>query len=85
MSKEVICEGSDVAIVPEPNSPPSDTLEIAKVYRIGLVMIELADGRLYSTNGLKGLTIASVGYLAPATDSHRAAVIDHVVGHGKRL
>jgi hypothetical protein len=79
MSGAMICEGSDVAIIPSPDALPSDTLEIAKVYRVGLVIIELTDGRLYATSGLKGLTTASVGYLAPASDSHRAAVIHHAV------
>ena len=79
MSGQVIREGSAVAIVPASDSPPSHTLEIAKVYRVGLVIIELTDGRLYATSGLKGLTPQSAGYLTPATDLHRAAVSDHAV------
>jgi hypothetical protein len=85
MSAARICEGSDVAIIPSPNSQPSETLEIAQVYRVGLVIIELTDGRLYATSGLKGLTAASVGYLAPASDSHREAVINHAIDQQPRL
>ncbi len=67
--------GSEVAIVPLPNSPPHEAEELATVHRIWPKLIELTDGRFYATNG-KAYSLASLGYLVPATDKHRIAVLE---------
>ncbi len=66
--------GDEVAILPTPDSPPTDVLEIAVILYIGSVFLQLADGRMYATLGGKYLGTRVNGYVVPATDEHRAAI-----------
>lgn len=66
--------GDEVAILPTPDSPPADVLEIATVMYLGSVFLQLADGRMYATLGGKYLGAKVNGYVVPATDEHRAAI-----------
>ncbi len=67
--------GSEVAILPGPNCPPEAAEELATVDRINSELIELTDGRLYAING-EACSLASCGYIVPATDEHRMAVLE---------
>lgn len=67
--------GSEVAILPGPYAPPDTAEELATVERNNSELIELTDGRLYAING-KACSLASCGYIVPATDEHRMAVLE---------
>ncbi|MGD9636654.1 MAG: hypothetical protein AB7G28_25670 [Pirellulales bacterium] len=69
-----LAPGDEVAILPAADSPPQQTLEIAKVAFVNVHLVRLVDQRVYSIAERHGLTPASRGYLAPATDAHRAAL-----------
>jgi hypothetical protein len=68
-------KGSEVAIIPGANSPPAEAEELATVERVGFDLIELTDGRLYEISG-EAFSLASYGCIVPATDEHRAAVLE---------
>lgn len=73
MPDSQIKSGMEVAIVPRRTSPPADVWEIATVLHVGPVYIQLKDSRMFATIGGVGLNIR--GYLVPATDEHRAALL----------
>ena len=62
-----------MAILPRRNSPPADVWEIATAHHVGPVYIQLIDGRMFATLGGGGLNTG--GYIVPATDEHRAALV----------
>lgn len=72
-SNQILRSGDEVAILPTPDSPPADVLEIATVTYLGSAFLQLADGRMYATLGGKYLGREVNGYVVPATDEHRAA------------
>lgn len=66
--------GDEVALLPAAKSPPQDTLEIAHVAFVNVHLVRLVDQRVYSLIDGCGLTLASRGYIVPATDAHRRAL-----------
>jgi hypothetical protein len=73
MSNLQITPGMEVAVMPHRRSPPADVWEIATVLCAGPVYIQLTDSRLFATVG--GVGLNSGGYIVPATDEHRAALL----------
>jgi hypothetical protein len=73
MSGPQFTPGKEVAIMPHRRSPPADVWEIATVLHVGPSYIQLADSRLFSVIGGVGLNTG--GYIVPATDEHRAALL----------
>ncbi len=65
----------DVAILPRRTSPPADVWEIATVLHVGPVYNQLTDGRMFATIG--GIGLNTRGYLVPATEEHRAALLSN--------
>ena len=65
--------GDQVAILPHPDSPPSETIEIATIHTAGQVFVQLTDGRTYASIGGKSLNATITTYIVPATNLHRAA------------
>ena len=63
----------EVAILPRRTSPPADVWEIAIILHVGPVYIQLTDSRMFAAIGGVGLTTG--GYIVPATDEHRAALV----------
>jgi hypothetical protein len=74
MKSDGFCIGGDVAILPAFDAEARETLEIVRAESVNAFVVRLADGRVYSRIDRAGLTQHSEGYIAPATDEHRAAI-----------
>ena len=65
--------GDEVAILPRAGALASDAIDLANVHSVKSVLIQLQDGRMFATIGLKGLN--TPGTITLATDEHRQAVM----------
>ncbi|HTQ40667.1 MAG TPA: hypothetical protein VMJ32_16715 [Pirellulales bacterium] len=74
MSREMFEANGEAAILPRPDAPPQEALEIAIIQYVGSVFIYLVDGRMFASIGGKCLSDASGHHAVPATDAHRAAL-----------
>ncbi len=72
MSYPIFSGVKEVAVMPYQDAPCVEVLEIAGVQRVGLVYVQLDDGRTFATIGGGGLL--TTGCIVPATDEHRAAL-----------
>jgi hypothetical protein len=66
--------GDEVAILPNADSLPSESLEIATIGMVGTGYIQLADGRMYSSTDGRCMGSWHGGNLVVVTAAHRAAV-----------
>jgi len=75
MPRTKLAAGDEVAIMPVGSSAASDVIELAIVQHVNSLIIQLTDNRIYSLEDGKGLTPSSGGFILPATDEHRAALL----------
>jgi hypothetical protein len=73
MSYQTFYGVKQVAVMPYDAAPADEVLEIADVKHVGLVFVQLEDGRTFATIGGAGLLYTS-GCIVVATDEHRAAL-----------
>jgi hypothetical protein len=72
MSYPIFSGVKEVAVMPQQGAPPIEVLEIAGVKHVGLVYVQLDDGRTFATIGGTGLL--TTGCIVPVTDEHREAL-----------
>lgn len=67
--------GDPVAILPFSDASAESVISISTVRIANNVFIQLTDGRIYSSMDGRGLTPTSEGYIVPAADAHRKALM----------
>jgi len=72
---KLLKSGDEVAVLPDSGALPKDVLDIAVVVYAGPTLIEVSDGRIFFANDDRSLHDPNDGYIVPATDEHRSAMM----------